>query len=42
MSTDNMQRTSHSILCFGDSWTYGNYYGLREVLKSKGFHNVKV
>jgi len=31
-----------TVLCFGDSWTYGNAYGLQQQLKRHGHTDVKV
>jgi len=31
-----------TVLCFGDSWTDGNAYGLKEQLKAHGHANVRV
>eukprot|EP01118_Nematostelium_gracile_P014242 TRINITY_DN5505_c0_g1_i1.p1 TRINITY_DN5505_c0_g1~~TRINITY_DN5505_c0_g1_i1.p1 ORF type:complete len:242 (+),score=50.98 TRINITY_DN5505_c0_g1_i1:35-727(+) len=31
---------NHSVLCFGDSWSYGNYYGMKEALRTRGITNI--
>lgn len=34
--------TSASILCFGDSWAYGNYHGLKHNLRKNSHTDVRV
>jgi lysophospholipase L1-like esterase len=36
------KRAVATVLCFGDSWTYGNSIGLTEQLRKHGHHEVEV
>jgi len=40
--TPARMKATTTVLCFGDSWTDGNAYGLREQLKKHGHSSVKV
>lgn len=41
-SEENLRARSHSVLSFGDSWAYGNYYALQHVLQKQSMNNVQV